>query len=417
MNRRRSRQKNTPPQVHSPFQARRSRGLVIGLCAAAGVLVLAGGVVLAAYLGWLNIPGITPEDAQSTQPENSAPDTVVHFIAGGDVNVTDKSVAAGLSGSEYNYEKVFLDVAPVLSGGSLTALNFEGTLCGEPYGGQYASAPQAMAQALKNAGVDVVQTANSRTISGGLLGLETTLSAMKNAGLTPLGSYASQGEFEKSGGYLIREVGGIRIAMVAFTKGMDGRGLPEGSEGCVNLLYQDYSSTYQKVDEAGITRVLKAAAAQKPDITIAMLHWGSEFNDKISTTQEKICTLMQEQGVDAIIGTHSHYVQKMTLDQDTGRFVAYSLGDFFGDGEKTGTNYSVLLDLTITKDGDTGETRVTAFDYTPIFIDHGEHGSRVLRIREAMAAFENSSIGRVSQEAYDAMKTALTRIESRIAGK
>ncbi len=417
MQQRRNRQKKAVPQVHSPFQARRKRGLGIALGATAGLVLLAAGILLAAYLGWLHIPGITPGDGQSTQPADEAPDTVIHFMAGGDLNVTDKSVAAGLAGSGYDYTNVFLDVAPVLSGGDLTALNFEGTLCGEPYGGQYASAPQQMAEALKNAGVDVVQTANSRTITGGLLGLGTTLSTLRNSGLEPLGSYANASEFEKNGGFYLREVNGVRIALVAFTKGMDGRGLPEGSEGCVNLLYEDYSSTYQKVNEAAITKVLKAAAAKKPDITIALLHWGSEFNDKISPSQEKICALMQEQGVDAIIGTHSHYVQKMTLDEKTGRFVAYSLGDFFGDGEKAGTNYSVLLDLTITKDGDTGKTQVTAFDYTPIFIDHAESGSRILRIREAMTAFENSSVGRVSQETYDAMASALKSIEKRIAGK
>ncbi len=410
----RNRKRKNMPQVHSPFQKKKHKGLVIALVA---VLVLIAGVLLAAFLGWVNIPGITPSQDPDAPTADSAPDTVIHLICGGDLNVTDKSVAAGQTGSGYDYTNVFLDVAPVLSAGDLTALNLEGTLCGEPYGSQYASAPQELAIALKNAGVDLVQTANSRTISGGVLGLGTTLSTLRSVGLEPLGSYTDSAEFKKYGGYTIREVGGIRIALVAFTKGMDGQGLPGGSEDCVNLLYTDYSSTYQKVDKEGITKVLKAAAAQKPDITVALLHWGSEFNDKISTSQEEICTLMQQQGVDAIIGTHSHYVQKMTLDEETGQFVAYSLGDFFGDGDKTGTNYSVLLDLTVTKDGDTGETKVTAFDYTPIFIDHSETGSRVLRIREAMAAFESSSIGRVSQETYDAMASALKSIDKRITGK
>ena len=76
--------------------------------------------------------------------------------------------------------------------------------------------------------------------------------------MEPLGTYASTEDFRKSGGYLIREVQGIRIAFVAFTKGMDGMGLPAGSEDCVNLLYEDYNSTYQTVDTEGITAILKA---------------------------------------------------------------------------------------------------------------------------------------------------------------
>ena len=203
---------------------------------------------------------------------------------------------------------------------------------------------------------------------------------------------------------------------MAFTKGMDGRGLPEGSENCVNLLYTDYASTYQKVDESRITSILRSAKKQNPDVIIAMLHWGSEFNDQISSTQKTITTLLQNEGVDAIIGTHPHYVQKMELNQETGQFLAYSLGDFFGDAEKAGTNYSVLLDLEITKNGTTGETKVTNFSYTPIYTAYEESGTRILRIREAMTAFEMGSLGRVSQETYDAMKNALERIESRVKG-
>lgn len=415
MERRRRHNRKQALQVNSPFNAKRGKGLKTALIAA-GALLACGVLVLgAAWLGFLNIPGITPQDQEPTAPVETLPDTVIHFIAGGDLNVTDKSVAAGKVGGGYDYSDVFLDVMPVLAGGDLTALNFEGTLCGEPYGSQYASAPPQLLTALRNAGVDILQTANSRTITGGLLGLQSTLNAIRAEGLEPLGSYGDKKEFEKYQGFVIRQVQGVRIALVGFTKGMDGRGLPEGSENCVNLLYEDYASTYQTVNEAGITAVLRAAAAEKPDVTIAMLHWGSEFNDQISKSQKKILELMQSEGVDAIIGTHSHYVQQMTFDEAAGTFVAYSLGDFFGDGEKSGTNYSVLLDLQITKDGTTGQTRITGFDYIPIFMVREETGTRILRIREAMTAFEKGSIGRVSQETYQAMKTALARIEARVS--
>ena len=119
--------------------------------------------------------------------------------------------------------------------------------------------------------------------------------------------------------------------------------------------------------------------------------------------------------MDAIIGTHPHYVQKMEFDREKGTFLAYSLGDFFGDGEAAGTNYGVILDLEITKDGATGETKVTGFEYTPTFLETDENGKvRVLRIREAMAGYENRYLDCVSEETYLEMKTALERIESRI---
>ena len=379
--------------------------------------ILIGAALFLRLIGIVAVIMLWPEN-ETPAPDVSVdggPDQVIHLVAGGDVNITDKSVAAGLQAGGYDYTSVFRDVLPVLSAGDVTMLNFEGVVSGNQYGSQTKAAPTELLTALKNAGVDVLQTANSCSIYDGLRGLKNTLQSVCSAGMTPLGTYASNSDFSQSGGYVIWEIKGIKIAMMAFTKGMDGMGLPAGSENCVNLLYADYNSTYQKVNTDGITKVVRNAAAHKPDIMIAMVHWGSEFNDQISKSQQKICNLLQSEGVNAIIGTHSHYVQKMELNQQTGQFVAWSLGDFYGDGETAGTNYSVLLDLEITKDGTTGQTRVTGFDYVPLFLETGDDGSlRVLRIREAMAGYENKYLDRVSEQTYNAMKSALERITSRV---
>ena len=407
------------------FLAQQQRFLKIGIimtavtlviCAAA--LLIANGIINAPEKPQLSVPPTTtaPQPTE-TEPAPTVPDTVIHIVAGGDLNITDKTVTSGTTVSGYDYTDVFMDVVPALSGADLTVLNFEGSIYGAPYGSQNKSAPQQMLQALQQAGVDMLQAANSQTVVNGLSGLASTLQGIRNAGMEPLGAYATAQEFKESGGYYIREIQGVRVAFVAFTKGMDGMGLPAGNEDCVNLLYTDYNSTYQKVDTEGITKVLRAVEAKKPDITVALLHWGSEFNTKISSTQDKICKLMQAEGVDAIIGSHSHYVQTLDFDQETGNLVAYSLGDFFGDADKAGTDYSVLLNLEITKSGASGETKITGFDYTPIYmVKDRETGGRmrVLRIREAVAAYESNFIERVSEETYTAMKNALQKIESRM---
>lgn len=356
-----------------------------------------------------------PTAPAATEDIQAAPNaTVIHFAAAGDLNVTDQVVASG--GVAMNYAPAFVDVLPILADADLTVLNLEGNLIGAPYGTSTRSAPQSLLTALKNAGVDLIQMANSCSIYNGVSGLEMTLDSIRAAGLESVGAFANREEFRRSGGYTIRTVQGVKIAVVAFTKGMDSMGLPAGSEDCVNVLYQDYDSTYQKVDTDGIRRVLRNAADEDPDIIIALVHWGSEFNDNISSTQKSIEKLLLENGVGAIIGTHSHYVQQMKLNED-GTFVAYSLGDFFGDGDRAGTEYSVILDLEISKDHETGETKVTNFTTTPIFtVRQEEEPLRVLRIEEAMRAFEASYVDRVSQETYDDMVYALKRIEKRLLG-
>ena len=286
-----------------------------------------------------------------------------------------------------------------------------------PYGSQTVSAPEEMLDALVRAGVDMLQMANSCTINNGLLGLSETLDTIRSAGIDPIGAFSSPAEFRETGGYTIREVNGIKIAFIAFTKGMDNLGLPSGSEDCVNLLYQDYDSTYQKVDTDRINKILRNAASEKPDITIALLHWGSEYNDQISSTQKTILNLMLDGGVDVVLGTHSHYVQQMIHDPVNNTFVAYSLGDFYSDAETAGSNYSVVLELEFTKDGATGVTTITNYSYTPIFTHTAISGHRVVRIHSAIEAYENNNIDHISAADYESMVYALKRIEERIKGE
>ena len=346
---------------------------------------------------------VTPEDA-----------TVIQLVAAGDLNINDAVVNSG--GTEYDYTKTFLDVSHLLAAGDITVLNFEGNLVGAPYGTDTHSAPQSLAEALSRCGVDLVQLANSYAINHGISGLQATIQSVKDAGMEPIGVYADERAYKLGKGYTIRDVQGVKIAFVAFTKGMDGMTLPQGSEHCVNVLYSDYDSTYQDLDTDRIKGVLEAVAEENPDLTVAMLHWGSEYNDTVSKTQNSLVTLLQENGVDAIIGSHPHYVQKMTYDPDTGNFVAYSLGDFISGSDRSGTEYSVVLELEITKS--TAGTKITGYSYTPIFtVNERGVGLRSVRIAETMAAYDSNYIKRVTAATYDKMAYALTRVEARVKGQ
>ncbi len=406
----RKRQRQERARKRAEAQAKRKK-LFFRVAAAVVILAVCG--ILIVTLADKK-PQTDPSDMTATE-ETQPPVSVVHFVAGGDLNVNDAVVSAG--DNNYDYTQTFMDVAPLLAQGDLTTLNFEGGLYGVPYGNINASAPVSLVQALRRAGVDMLQLANSYSVHRGMSGLTDTINAVRGAGIEPLGVYEDQNARRQGRGYTIRTVNGVEIALVAFTKGMGGTRLPSGSEGCVNVLYTDYDSTYQEVDTETITSVLTAVKNEKPDITIALLHWGSEFNDTVSESQEEIVKLLQENGVNAIIGTHSHYVQKMVFDEEKGTFVAYCLGDFFGDAQRSGSEYSVVLDLEITKDLRSGIAAITGYSYTPIFtVAEKNKPLRVLRIHEAMDAYEQGYVDRVSPETYAAMQYALGRIESRISG-
>ena len=361
-----------------------------------------------------------PEKTKPTRPVDKDPITTIHIKAAGDLNVTDSVVNAGIAIGGFDFGPVFKDVAGILSDADLTVMNFEGNICGEPYGTDTTSAPIELIRSLRACGVDLLQMANSCAINNGLNGLTATLNAIRSAGIEPMGAYATTGELRNSKGYTITDVQGIKVAFVAFTKGLGGRGMPAGNEELVNLLYKDYSTEYKEIDKDGIAQILKNVETEKPDITIAMLHWGSEYNDDISKTQKSIVSLMQKQGVDIILGTHPHTLQPIVFDDNAGTLVAYSLGDFFGEANRGATNYSVILDIEITKDANAGVTRVTNYSYTPIYTVRegeaiGNKDRRVVRIEKALEAYEDNFLDKVTDATAAGMQKAMTRIPQRMA--
>ncbi len=411
---------------------RRAKRLMILRLAAAAIILAACGFGIYRLVQTTGEPiqstlATVPDVAETEPPETEAPTVTrleqdlppvtINLVAGGDLNVTDKVIWSGQQAGEFNYTKAFMDVAPILSEADLAFMNFEGNVCGAPYGSATMSAPVQLIEALKLAGVDMLQVANSASIVNGMLGLTSTLNNIRSVGLETLGAYTTEEEFNRTKGYTIVTINDVKIAFVAFTKGVGGLGMPAGSEKCVNILYEDYYTKYQEIDRDKIETILKAAEAEKPDLTVALLHWGSEYNDTVYETQEDIVYIMQKAGVDVIIGSHPHRVQHVTYDELTGNLVAYSLGDFFGDGKKDGTFYSILLDIQITKDYETGITRVTDWSYVPIYTlseTECDGDRRVIRIDNAISAYETNFVDKVTKECYDNLKFSLDRIQNRI---
>ena len=424
MNKRR--QKREAQRKKQQAEARR---LKLTLAVAAVVLILCGVGIFKLTQGVEKAPEaeqtvIRETEAPTEAPTKAAavnadPITTIHIRAAGDLNVTTRVVESGLSANGFDFNRAFKDVAALLADADLTVMNMEGNFCGEPYGTETTSAPTELLRDLRGAGVDLLQVANSCIINNGMIGMTSTLNAIRASGIEPVGAYANEAELRESKGYTITDIKGVKVAFVAFTKGLGGRGMPAGNENLVNLLYEDYATTYNKENKDRITEILKNVETEKPDLTIALVHWGSEYNDDISSSQEYLVSLLNKNGVDVILGTHSHTLQPIDYDPLKGTLVAYSLGDFFGDADRGATNYSIILDLEITKDTNAGTTKVTDFSYTPIYtVTEGECPDgyrRVVRIEKAIEAYTENYLDKVTTACKDSMTYALQRIVERIA--
>lgn len=338
--------------------------------------------------------------------------SVATVCAVGDIYLTDDMLAdAKKSGEEYDFTAQLSGIVPALASADLTIGNFEGNFAAAPYSQAGASYPDALADALAVAGVDILQTANTCSIQNGISGMERTKAVIEAAGMTALGTYLNA-EDRTENQVVLREVNGIRIAFVAFTKGLGGMGLPDNAASCVNLLFSDYTTNYSKIDTSGIVSVLEQAQRYDPDVIIAALHWGSEGISEVSATQERIAELMIQNGVDVILGTHSHRASELSRRTATVNgvqkdvVIAYGLGDFnaAAAGE---CNLSVMLNLEFTRDNATGEITISEVAHHPVAaVDRGEEATNrfvVLDADNAVALYESNYVERVSTENYESI--------------
>lgn len=359
----------------------------------------------------------SPEEAQSTMDKYST----VTIAAVGDIAISDTQLADARNAEGYDFSPCFFGVADLLSGADLTVGNLECSFSGAPYGSAVSSAPPVLADTLAGLGFDLLQTANSASILGGMEGLESTIDTITEAGMQPVGTFKTPQARQDSGGITIRVVNGIRVAFIAFTKGLGNMSLPEDADHAVNVLYSDYDTNYRNLDTEGIAKAMEAARKKEPDIIIALLHWGSEYSREISKSQEQVAKLLYENGADAIIGTHSHMVGKLapetiTLEDGTSKDVltAYDLGNFYTDATKSGTQTSLVLQLEFTRNNWTGKTTLTGYSYTPVYCaDFGvtePNRYQVLNIENAMTLYDQGYVYRVSDETYETLQNELEKL-------
>jgi poly-gamma-glutamate synthesis protein (capsule biosynthesis protein) len=80
------------------------------------------------------------------------------------------------------------------------------------------------------------------------------------------------------------------------------------------------------LDEASATL---AQARTHADYVVVFMHWGAEYASTPNTTQTQTAHWLIDQGADAVIGAHPHWVQSVELYR--GKPIAYSLGNFIFD--------------------------------------------------------------------------------------
>lgn len=328
-------------------------------------ILLVGGYVLKYFL----------VKEPETAPEDQTYDCTATLAAVGDISVSTKLLRAYHTDSEtYEFGECFRQIAQTVSSADLAVGNLEGSVSNDVSKSQNSIIPEDFLTALSDCGFDLLQTANSYSIQNGISSIQSTMNSIEQHGMLACGTFRTSEEREASGGYQLLEVNGIRFAVVAFTKGLNNMHLPDGCEYAVNLLYNDYDTEYSSVNETQILTCLENAKAADPDFIIALVHWGSENVIDVSDSQRQIADLLVDNGVDVILGSHSHLVGQIEhryVQKENGAwkdvYIAYSLGDFLTSSEQSKSQFSCVFSLTFQKDSGSGFHAITDVSYTPTY--------------------------------------------------
>lgn len=245
----------------------------------------------------------------------------------------------------YDFNSQFEKVAPLIQSADLAIANFEGTIypTNAPSGYPVFNAPEAIADAIKNAGYDVMALANNHIVDSRSAGIDSTANAFRSRGLDTVGVRLSSDEKN-----LIREVNGIKIAILNYAYGFNGMEQ--------TLTQEEYNLKLNPINPEKIKADI-LEAEKLADITIVLPHMGIEYMLEPNQEQITLFDNMIEWGADIIFGNHPHVIQptKVVSKDGQDKFILYSMGNFLSNQrletvENIWTERGVVMELNITKE-------------------------------------------------------------------
>lgn len=262
------------------------------------------------------------ETAESTTTEPVWVEPEVSLVMVGDMLMHMRVTTSGRQeDGTYNYDHLFTYTKDMIEEADLALVNQEVILGGtelELSGYPRFNAPFEVADALVEAGFDVVLHATNHTVDKGKQGVLNCLNYWREKfpQIAVVGAYDSE---EASNEIYVYEQDGIRIAILDYTYGTNGLPVPEDMPYMVNMLEEEkVRADIQRADELA-------------DFVVVTPHWGTEYVHEASNAQKKWAEIFMESGADLCIGTHPHVIQPVEwLENETGdqMLIYYSLGNY-----------------------------------------------------------------------------------------
>ena len=233
----------------------------------------------------------------------------------------------------------FAPLREYLTNSDISVINLESAISqrGMAREKQYTfNSPSVLLDRAAASGIDIISIANNHTYDYGQSAFLDTIDAIESKNIIAIGGGINYKTAYKP--YII-EKNSIRVAFLAFANVNGGANTLAGESKAGTTNGWDSKSTNAAIREA----------KKISDIVVVLTHWGSERalcprNSEINFADQWIAS-----GANAIIGTHPHVLQPITVRSDA--LVAFSLGNFifYAHGEET--TATGVLTVTFEKNG------------------------------------------------------------------
>lgn len=285
-------------------------------------------------------------------------DTVSLIFAGDIMGHSPQFQAAYNSSTKtYNYDICFQAVKPYIEAADFAIANLEVPLAGLPYSGYpNFSSPDALLDGLKNTGYDIMLTANNHVLDRGKKGLERTIGTIKRRNLLFEGSYIDK--LQRDSTYpIMLEKKGIKIALLNCTYG-------------TNWGVTTYPNIVNYLDTIQILNDIHKALAQRADILIMAVHWGTEYELKNNSIQRNYAQFFAQNGINLVIGSHPHVIQnaEFIYGKDSVLVpVFYSLGNSISNQRDSNTDGGIMVKVEI----ECNSKKILNTSYIPVYVYRG----------------------------------------------
>lgn len=333
-------------------------------------------------------------------------DTLRLIFTGDIMGHTPQIKSAEVSPGKYDYTPCFQFVKKTLSDADLAVGNLELTLPGKsPYTGYpMFRSPDALATALKDAGIDVMVTANNHSNDSRALGVTNTIETLRTEGFWQTGTFKNKKERDVFYPLMVYK-DNFKLAFLNYTYGTNG--VPTEAPTIVNLL-----------DTVQMATDFAEARARKPHFIIAVVHWGLEYQLTENAEQRALARFMMREGADMIIGMHPHVVQPLKMESYKGKkvLVAYSLGNFISNQQQPNTDGGIMVQTELILKKGAAKATLGDYGYIPVwrYIHKGSKKTGYYAIPTYLADEMSTLFPEMPEVAVAKMKAFATALRKRL---